>query len=54
VIGKDGQTEDGMKAQLGNMTVDQFNAMRNCFDSMGDNSSTAKVRALISPQCFHE
>jgi hypothetical protein len=37
-FGKEGQTEDEMKAQFSNMTVAQFNAMRNCFDNMSDNS----------------
>jgi hypothetical protein len=38
-FGKNGQTEEDMKAQFSNMTVAQFNVMRNCFDSMSDNSS---------------
>ena len=38
-FGKNGQTEEEMKAQFSNMTVAQFNVMRNCFDSMSDNSS---------------
>jgi hypothetical protein len=37
-FGQEGQTEDEMKAQFSNMTVAQFNAMRNCFESMSDNS----------------
>ena len=38
LFGQEGQTEDEMKAQFSNMTVAQFNAMRNCFDNMSDNS----------------
>ena len=38
-FGQNSQTEEDMKAQFNNMTVAQFNVMRNCFDSMSDNSS---------------
>jgi hypothetical protein len=45
---EEGQTEGEMKAQLGNMTVAQFNAMWKCFDSRSDNSSTRLSGAAAS------